>query len=159
MTLRRGAPLAILALLAACGGGDRRQDDRAEADSATSTAGTPPPPPAPAVDTGATAARDTGFSVEVLQPRPRELTVNGRTSVTPVVQVSVEDGHRVLYGPAEVPVSGGAFRLDLVHEATEAPRVFVYVSDPAGLHQAVVALAPTDQRATPGPVEAGPARP
>lgn len=108
--------------------------------------------PAPAPPTAPRGESDGVIGVRVEQPRPRELAVHGATtSPDSVVQVSVEDGHRVLFGPADVPVRRGRFRVDFAHEPTDRPSVLVYVGDPAGRHQTVVPVAAGAREAAAGP--------
>lgn len=153
----RHAPAAVVAaaLLAGCGDGGREAGTRTAADSAAA------PAPAPSMTGGARAASDGAIGVRVEQPRPRELVVYGATTAAvQSLQVSVEDGHRVLFGPMDVPVRGGRFRADFAHEPSDRETVFVYVSDPEGVHQTVVPVARGAAGAAGGPpVDAAPPPP
>jgi hypothetical protein len=94
------------------------------------------------------------IGVRVERTGPRALRVAGRTTFAPVVQVSVEDGHNILFGPADVPVRDGRFAVDATLEPTERARVFVYVTDPRGMSQTVVAMDRDTRSATSGPTPA-----
>lgn len=145
--MRRAAALALLALLG--GACDRAPREEPPVDAGPAL-GEPPPEPAAPVADSPPGESDGAIGVRVERRGEREVTVAGRTEEE-TVQVSVEDGHRVLFGPAEVPVRDGRFRIDLAYEATESPTVFVYVADPLGEHQTVVPLARGDDLAAAGP--------
>lgn len=135
----------LVAVLAACGDG-RSAGAASVVDTVAAVPASPPPLAGPAGESNGV------IGVRVEQPRPRELTVHGlTTSVDSVVQVSVEDGHRVLFGPADVPVRDGRFRIDFAHEPSDRAAVFVYVADPAGQHQTVVPVAARAREAAAGP--------
>ena len=70
----------------------------------------------------------------------RRFTIDGRTRGAATVQLTVEDGHDVLYGPVDVPVTGGSFRAEVTLEPTQRRTVQAYLSDPAGNRQWVVAI-------------------
>ncbi len=107
--MRRAPLAAALALVAAC---------------------EPAPPPQ-----AGTAAADTGLALVARREGETGYVVWGRTSAVEPLEISVEDGDRVLYGPAPLPVDGGAFRADFAIEPTPKPAVFVYVADAAGRRQ------------------------
>ena len=131
-SLRRAPTVALTALLAACGGdGDAPRTAR-ELDTVTVARPSRPAPPPP--DSGRVET-DGAIAVEVRRSGPADFSVRGETSSSAQVEISVEDGHRVLFGPATVDVVGGRFRLDLAIEQTSATDVTVFVGDPAGEHQ------------------------
>jgi hypothetical protein len=66
--------------------------------------------------------------------------LEGRTRAASTVQLTVEDGHDVLYGPVDLPVTGGSFGTDLTLEPTDKRTVYAYLSDPAGKNQWVVTI-------------------
>ena len=70
----------------------------------------------------------------------RRYSLSGRVRGSSTVQITVEDDHDVLYGPVDVPVTGGAFRTEVSLEATQARTVYAYLSDPAGTRQWVVPI-------------------
>lgn len=147
---------ALVAGFAACADGDGRSSGSDAASVVDTVAAVPAAPPS---SSAAPAGESDGvIGVRVEQPRPRELTVHGATaSADSVVQVSVEDGHRILFGPADVAVRDGRFRIDFAHEPSDRPAVFVYVGDPAGRHQTVVPVATQARAAAAGPsVDAAP---
>lgn len=149
----RVAGLLLAVLSAGCGEGGA-EGEAAPVDTGAAV-------PAPALPSGPRGESDGVIGVRVEQPRPRELTVHGAaSSADSTVQVSVEDGHNVLFGPAGVPVRGGRFRIDFAHAATDRPTVYVYVTDPAGRHQTVVPVPAGAREAAAGPsVEARPPPP
>jgi hypothetical protein len=135
-------PLAVF--LAACDG---------DADDAPRPpAGEPVTSAAPASDSAAANApaadsAEAGLAVVVERRAAGEYVMFGRTQAS-ALQLSVEDGHNVLYGPADVEVSGGAFRTDLRLEPTTRPTVFVYITEPGGQRQWVVPIPLESTRVT-----------
>ena len=139
---------AALLSLAACqddGGASRT----APADSTTAAAAdsvprdTAAPAPAPPVDTVArtsAAPVDANLTGTVTNLGERRYTIDGRTRGATTVQLTVEDGHDVLYGPVDVPVTGGRFRAEVTLQPTERRTVYAYLSDPAGKRQWVVTI-------------------
>ncbi|HEX8393119.1 MAG TPA: hypothetical protein VF665_12315 [Longimicrobium sp.] len=133
-------------LLAAC--------DRAKAPDGRSTTDSVPPSvnQSAGVDTAiapprmSTPVSDTGLTVVVRRVQPGVYTLAGRTRSAEVLQLSVEDGHNVLYGPTEVTVAGGAFTAEARLEPTEARTVFAYLADLEGTRQWVVPI-PLDSAA------------
>lgn len=144
MRLRSLALIAVL--LAACGRADA-PDARATAESASA-----PVDQAAGVDTftGATrttaAMSDTGLSVAVRRVERGRYAIEGRTRSADVLQLSVQDGHNVLYGPTEVTVAGGAFTAEARLEPTEKRTVFAYLADLEGTKQWVIPI-PLDSAA------------
>jgi hypothetical protein len=116
-------------------------------------AGDAPRPPAaepvtPAADSGraSTAApsasadsAEAGLAVVVNRRGERAYTLWGRTDAQ-ALELSVEDGHNVLYGPVQVEVRGGVFSTELALEPTTRPTVFAYVTEPGGARQWVVPI-------------------
>jgi hypothetical protein len=112
-------------------------------------AGDAPEPPAaepvtPAPDSGGAAAPTAdsaqgGLAVVVNRRGAGSYVMWGRTDAA-ALQLSVEDGHNVLYGPADVEVRGGAFRTEIALEPTDRPTVFAYVTEPDGARQWVVPI-------------------
>jgi hypothetical protein len=139
---------AALLSLAACQ--DRGAADRpAPSDSTTVAAAdslprdTAPAAPAPAADTAAPASAppaEANLTGTVTKLGERRFTIDGRTRGASTVQLTVEDGHDVLYGPVDVPVTGGRFRAEVTLEPTQRRTVYAYLSEPAGRRQWVVAI-------------------
>ncbi|HZG44101.1 MAG TPA: hypothetical protein VEY93_14230 [Longimicrobium sp.] len=140
---------AALLSLAACQ--DRGAADRpASADSTTLLEAadsvprdTAPAAPAPPVGTAAPASAptaDANLTGTVTKLGERRYTIDGRTRGASTVQLTVEDGHDVLYGPVDVPVTGGRFRADVTLEPTQRRTVYAYLSEPAGKRQWVVTI-------------------
>jgi len=134
----RFLPLAIL-LAAACG-------DDAE-DAPRPPAAEPVTPPAASADsadpatppTSAAADSGPGLAVVVSRRAERSYAMWGRTDAQ-ALELSVEDGHNVLYGPARIEIRGGAFSTELALEPTDRPTVFAYVTEPGGTRQWVVPI-------------------
>jgi hypothetical protein len=110
--------------------------------------GAPPPPAATAPDpVGAPApvdARltDTGLVALVRRGPARRFSVSGETRATEVLQLTLEDGERVLYGPAELEVDEGHFHAEFVSEPSERTQKTVYLSTADGARQWVIQLPP-----------------
>ena len=68
----------------------------------------------------------------------REYLLYGSTSRAEQLQLTVEDGHNILFGPAPVPVSSQRFRIDFHMDETDLGQAFVYLSDGDGRRLAVV---------------------
>jgi hypothetical protein len=137
MTMRwmRALPVAmVIAAATACGDdSDAPQPPAAE-------------PVTPAADSGGAAAGPAatdsaqgGLAVVVNRRGERSYALWGRTDAR-ALQLTVEDGHNVLYGPAEIAVRGGAFRTEVALEPTDRPTVFAYVTEPDGARQWVVPI-------------------
>lgn len=138
--MRPGSTIAVALLLAAC--------DRAERPDPASSADMVPSVPATAArrDSAARPAEsapalsDTGMTVVVRRVQPGRYVLTGRTRSADVLQLSVEDGHSVLYGPAEITVTDGAFTAEARLEATEERTVIAYLADPGGTRQWVIPI-------------------
>jgi hypothetical protein len=101
------------------------------------------PTPPPAVDTAgrtSTPPADANLTGTVTRLGERRFTIDGRTHGATTVQLTVEDGHDVLYGPVDVPVTGGSFRAEVTLEPTQRRTVQAYLSDPAGKRHWVVTI-------------------
>jgi hypothetical protein len=133
-------PLAIA--LAACNG---------DADDAPRPPAVEPvTPAADSADAAAPAQADSaeaGLAVVVERRAAGEYVMFGRTEAS-ALQLSVEDGHNVLYGPADVDVRGGSFRTELRLERTDRPTVFAYITEPGGQRQWVVPIPLESTRVT-----------
>lgn len=100
-----------------------------------------------AVDTSAAAdSAQAGLSV-VVERRGTGYVMFGRTEAQ-ALELSVEDGHNVLYGPAELEVRGGAFRAELTLNRTNRETVFAYLAEPSGARQWVVPIPLASDRVT-----------
>ena len=136
---------AALLSLAACrddGGASRTAAADSTAVEADIPRDTAPPAPAPP-DTATRASAppaDANLTGTVTKLGERRYTIDGRTRGATTVQLTVEDGHDVLYGPVDVPVAGGSFRAEVTLEPTQRRTVFAYLSDPAGKRQWVVPI-------------------
>jgi hypothetical protein len=125
-------PLAIV--LAACDG-DAEDAPRPPAAEPVTPAAADSAAPSPAQADSV----EPGLAVVVERRAAGEYVVYGRTEAS-ALQLSVEDGHNVLYGPADVEVRGGAFRTDVRLERTDRPTVFAYITEPSGRRQWVVPI-------------------
>lgn len=138
---------ALLSLAACQDEGDASRT--ASADSTTVAAAdsvprdTAPAAPTPPADTAARTSAtpaDANLTGTVTKLGERRFTIDGRTRGASTVQLTVEDGHDVLYGPVDVPVTGGGFRAEVTLEPTQRRTVYAYLSDPAGKRQWVVTI-------------------
>jgi hypothetical protein len=131
----RALPVALVVAAACDGdGGDAPRPPAAE-------------PVTPAADSGAHTAAppasadsaEAGLAVVVSRRGERAYALWGRTDAQ-ALELSVEDGHNVLYGPVQVEVRGGVFSTELALEPTTRPTVFAYVTEPGGARQWVVPI-------------------
>ena len=137
MMPRSFACLFLAAALAAC------SDDSGAADDPPPAAAADSAQPAPrtdelAADTGV-AARPDDLSVVFERVRAGTYDVSGGTSAS-ALELSVEDGHNVLYGPERVTVASGVFRTEVSMAPTERPTVYAYIAEPGGTRQWVVPI-------------------
>lgn len=135
MRNRLAAALAALILagsLAACTQG---------AAPSPGTAPTPGAPagPAPASPTDAAEPQpDSPVSLAIKKIQDREYSIYGHTAQATGLKIHVEDGHNMLFGPAEVPVTDGRFRIDFMLDESAQDRAFAYIAGEAGAELAVV---------------------
>ncbi len=76
-----------------------------------------------------------GIALRVRKEAEGAYVLHGRTEAVDALEVTVEDGERVLFGPAPVAVTGGGFRTEMRIEPTDSAVVYVYLGDPAGKRQ------------------------
>lgn len=103
----------------------------------------PPPPPPPPPPTATAPSADTSserLGLAVRRLGERRYRVFGVSSGVSPLELSVEDGHYVLYGPTRVPVQDGRFSLDVELGETERDQVFAYLADPMGREALVLAI-------------------
>lgn len=142
-TPRAAAATLLTAALAACGGG--RDGSASSSNSPATAAGTTPDTRVDARPKGGVSvdAPDTTIHASAKHVGGRTWVISGTSKATDNLEVSVEDGRYVLYGPETVPVKDGRFRAELKLPATDRPTALrAFVGDAAGRHQAVVVLRP-----------------
>ncbi|HEU4452619.1 MAG TPA: hypothetical protein VFR81_06140 [Longimicrobium sp.] len=122
---RRALAAAVLAL--AAGACDRGGADVAKEIPAAATLERLPA----AVDSSDRA----GIALRVRKEAEGAYVLHGRTEAVDALEVTVEDGERVLFGPAPVEVTAGSFRTEMRIEPTDSSVVYVYLGDPAGRRQ------------------------
>jgi hypothetical protein len=148
----RAAALGLWFAAGACAGDD---DEARRPPAATDSV----PAAADSADRPADAASadsvEPGLAVMV-EPHAAGFVMRGRTDAA-ALELSVEDGHNVLFGPTEVEVRGGAFRVELALERTDRPTVFAYLVEPGGARQWVVPIPRDGTRVTWGEDPASPA--
>ena len=141
MTMRwmSGFGAALVLAMAACGDGGENaarppgaQPEPAESAAADGSAVTERPA-APADSAAA------GLAVVLERRGARTYAIQGRTDAR-ALELSVEDGHNILYGPAEIDVQGGTFRTEITLEPTDRPTVFAYVTSRDGARQWVIPI-------------------
>lgn len=59
------------------------------------------------------------LSVAIKKVNGREYMVYGRTTAAPELHLVIEDGHKVLFGPAPIAVTDGRFRIDFAIDETD----------------------------------------
>ena len=84
-------------------------------------------------------AKDTGLSLVARREGENGWLVWGATRVREPLELSVEDGERVLFGPVPLLVRDGRFRADIAVEPG-ARSAFVYVADARGTREWRVGL-------------------
>jgi hypothetical protein len=110
------------------------------------------PPAAPAgAEPAADALPDTALTAVVRRTGERDYVLYGRTAAARTLQVSVEDGHFVLFGPVEVAVRDGDFRVEMTVGESEMSTIFAYLADPDGQHQWVIPIPDGAERVHWGP--------
>lgn len=96
--------------------------------------------PVVAAPDAAPAAPDTAFSAVVRRRGPDAFRLEGRAPV-PALELTVEDGHDVLFGPVPLEVAAdGAFATEFETAPTDLAQVVVFLSDPSGARQWTVAV-------------------
>jgi hypothetical protein len=128
-------PAAVLLGAAAC---------RGDADDAPRPPAAEPVTPAPdsaaaSADSASADSAQGGLAVVVERRAGGTYVLFGRTEAQ-ALELSVEDGHNVLFGPTQLAVSGGTFRTDFTLEPTNRPTVFAYIAEPNGARQWVVPI-------------------
>jgi hypothetical protein len=103
------------------------------------------PPPAASVAESAPSPvngmlTDTGLVALVRRGPARRFSVSGETRATRTLQLSLEDGERVLYGPTDLEVEEGHFHMEFVSEPSERTRKTVYLTTADGARQWVIEL-------------------
>ena len=135
--------LALAAALGAC------SDDSGAADDPPPAAAADTAQPAPrvdelAADTGV-AARPDDLSIVFERLADGRYDVSGGTSAS-ALELSVEDGHNVLYGPERVQVASGVFRTGVSLAPTRRPTAYAYITEPGGARQWVVPIPLSERR-------------
>jgi hypothetical protein len=133
---RRPAAAALLlaAALAACG--RDRTDEPARPPAQAPVLASDTPSAVPSADT--MPADGTTLSAVVRRTGERQYTISGQTREARALELSVEDGHNVLYGPAPLEVEGGRFSAGFALEPTDMPTVYAYITEPSGARQWVI---------------------
>ena len=84
---------------------------------------------------GGREVEDTGLSLVARKEGDNGYLVWGRTTSPEALDLSVEDGDRVLFGPVPLLAREGRFRVDFTIEATERPMLYLFLSDAGGARQ------------------------
>lgn len=84
---------------------------------------------------GGREVEDTGLSLVARREGDEGYLVWGRTTSPEALELSVEDGERVLFGPVPLLAREGRFRVDFTVEPTERPVLFLFLSDAGGERQ------------------------
>jgi hypothetical protein len=125
---------ALIVTLTACGDSEPapREDPPAGAASVSAT-------PAPA-EPEALPLTDSGLVALVRRGAGRRYHVSGETRAAGTLQLTLEDGERVVYGPAELEVEEGRFHIEFVSEPSERTQKTVYLTTADGAKQWVIAI-------------------
>jgi hypothetical protein len=98
-------------------------------------------PPADTAPPGVLAREDTLLLAVVRREGEGSYVLHGRTEAAEALQLTVEDGHFVLFGPEDLPVrADGTFRISFTIDPTEFSTVYAYVVDPEGTGQWVIPI-------------------
>ncbi|HEX8671371.1 MAG TPA: hypothetical protein VF710_05755 [Longimicrobium sp.] len=84
---------------------------------------------------GGREVEDTGLSLVARREGDDGYLVWGRTTSPEALELSMEDGERVLFGPVPLLAREGRFRVDFTVEPTERPVLFLFLSDARGERQ------------------------
>ncbi|HEX8454669.1 MAG TPA: hypothetical protein VF647_21495 [Longimicrobium sp.] len=84
---------------------------------------------------GGREAEDTGLSLVARREGDDGYLVWGRTTSREALELSVEDGERVLFGPVPLLAREGRFRVDFTVEPTERRVLYLFLSDAGGGRQ------------------------
>ena len=84
---------------------------------------------------GGREAEDTGLSLVARKDGDNGYLVWGRTTSREALELSLEDGERVLFGPVPLLARDGRFRLDFTIEPTERPMLYLFLSGAGGVRQ------------------------
>jgi hypothetical protein len=127
--------LLIAMTMTSCGDQDRPGE-------AAQQAAPPPDASAPVAEAPAVDAMlsDTGLVAMVRRGPLRRYSISGETRAADALQLTLEDGERVLYGPTELEVQEGHFHLEFVSEPSERTQKTVYLTTGDGARQWVIAL-------------------
>jgi hypothetical protein len=79
-------------------------------------------------------AEDTGLSL-VARREGEGYLIWGRTAARAPLELSVEDGERVLFGPVPLLLREGRFRADIALEPTRSRTVSLHIADAAGTRE------------------------
>jgi hypothetical protein len=131
--------MTLALALAACDNVDPPPARTPADTSRTNTAPGAVPAAAPSASADSAGA-DTRLELTARRMADGRWSLAGRTRAARALQLSVEDGHSVLYGPAELAVTGGGFGTEVALERTDARTVYAYLADPSGRRQWVVPI-------------------
>ncbi len=84
---------------------------------------------------GGREVEDTGLSLVARNDGENGYLVWGRTTSPEALELSVEDGDRVLFGPVPLQAREGRFRVDFTVEPSERRVLYLYLSDAGGARQ------------------------
>jgi hypothetical protein len=94
-----------------------------------------------------------GIALAVRKTGSREYMLYGSTDRASTLRLSVEDGHNVLFGPAQITVEQQRFRIEFLIEPTDRDHIFFYITDGAGERLAVVPVDTARGMTTAGPAD------
>ncbi len=84
---------------------------------------------------GGREVEDTGLSLVARKEGDNGYLVWGRTTSRDALELSVEDGDRVLFGPVPLLAREGRFRVDFTIEPTEHRMLYLFLADAGGAPQ------------------------
>ena len=133
------AAALLAAAVAACGGGDGDRTGSAR----DSAAAVPSSARAAAVSPARQDSAGVGIAVTASHPSPGTWVLTGTAPGPGALELTVEDGASVVYGPESVPVTNGRFRAEVsLREVAPGRTLQAFIGDPSGMQQAAVVLNP-----------------
>lgn len=148
MSERAARLLALLVIAAGCSEPGERP---AAADDVPVPAAPAVPDPAPVDSAARPPLADTALVATVRRGQGRRYSISGETRAAGSLELTLEDGHRVLFGPTPVEVDEGHFHLEFTAEPSDRAGATVFITSPDGARQWVIAVPPDSQQVRFGP--------
>lgn len=132
-SLRGLGLLLALVVVGACG--DRRPESDRPADPVAGVADTATPDAEPDLH-----EIEPGVSVTIRRLGEWRYLLTGHIDRVPALELTVEDGHNILFGPEHLPVTDGRFRMEFVMDSTDLPQAIALLHGTDGRRLAVIRI-------------------